>query len=153
MSLFNETEKPIGLAADHAGYPAKQYIKNVFEQRGVPYHDFGTYTEQSTDYPDYAHQLAEAVESGECYMGVAICGTGNGINMTLNKHQGIRSALCWDVEIAKMARAHNDANVIALPGRYLSEVEIYDILVAFMNTPFEGGRHQRRIDKIPCAKK
>lgn len=151
MSLFDNSEKPIGLASDHAGFPTKQYIISVLKEKGIPYKDFGTSSQESADYPDFAHLLAHAVESNECYPGIAICGSGNGINMTMNKHQGIRSALCWMRDIAYYARAHNDANVIALPGRYLSEEQIYEILVTFLNTPFEsGGRHQRRINKIPC---
>lgn len=150
MSLFNNTEKPIGLASDHAGFKAKEYVKSVLKEKGIPYKDFGTYSEESADYADFAHPLALAVESGECYPGIAVCGSGNGINMTMNKHQGIRSALCWEKEITHFARAHNDANVLAMPGRWLSEEEIYEILVEFLNTPFEGGRHERRINKIPC---
>lgn len=152
MSLFEQdkTTQPIGLASDHAGFEAKQYVIKVLEEKGIPYKDFGAYSEESFDYPDSAHPLAVAVEKGECYPGIAICGSGNGINMVMNKHQGIRSALCWNKEIAQLARAHNDANVLAMPGRFLTHEEMYDILVAFFNTPFEGGRHQRRIDKIPC---
>ena len=104
----------------------------------IPYKDFGTYSTESCDYPDFAHQLAQAVEAGECYPGIAICGSGNGINMTLNKHQGIRAALCWTAEIAHLARQHNDANILVMPGRFIGT-----------DTSFEGGRHQRRIDKIP----
>lgn len=151
MSLFNNTEKPIGLASDHAGFSAKQYVISVLEEKGIPYRDFGAHSEDSFDYPDAAHPMATAVENGECYPGIAICGSGNGINMTVNKHQGIRGALCWNAEIAALARAHNDANVLSLPGRFLLDNEIYDILVAFLNTPFEGGRHERRINKIPCG--
>jgi len=150
-SLFAQSEKPIGIASDHAGFEMKTYIISLFKEKGIVYKDFGTYSTDSTDYADYAHPLALAVEHGECYPGIAICGSGNGINMTMNKHQGIRSALCWNAEIARLARAHNDANVLALPGRFISEDEAYHILVAFLNTPFEGGRHQGRIDKIPCA--
>lgn len=149
MSLFDNTVTPIGLASDHAGFDAKQIVIKLLKEKGIPYKDFGTYDDKSTDYPDYAHPLAEAVEKGECYPGVAICGSGNGINMTVNKHQGIRSALCWNKEIAFWARAHNDANILALPGRFVTEEEIYDILVTFLNTPFEGGRHEKRINKIP----
>ena len=151
MSLFNNTEKPIGLASDHAGFSAKSYVISVLEEKGIPYKDFGTYSEESFDYPDAAHPMATAVENGECYPGIAICGSGNGINMTVNKHQGIRGALCWNPEVAALARAHNDANVLSMLGRLLSEEQIYDILVAFLNTPFEGGRHERRIHKIPCG--
>lgn len=151
MSLFDNSEKPIGLASDHAGFPAKQYVIKVLTEKGIPYKDFGTYSEESCDYPDFAHPLAGAVEKGDCYPGIAICGTGNGINIAVNKHQGIRSALCWNPELAFFARAHNDANILAMPGRMLNEAEIYEILVTFLNTPFEGGRHEKRILKIPCC--
>ncbi len=150
MSLFNNVEKPIGLASDHAGFEAKQYILGVLKEQGIPYKDFGTYSGEAVDYADYAHPLALAVEKGECYPGIAICGSGNGINMTMNKHQGIRAALCWTPDVAFLARAHNDANVLSMPGRLLTEEEIYEILVVFLNTSFEGGRHLRRINKIPC---
>ena len=150
MSLFGESVKPIGLASDHAGIETKNFIISKLEEKAIPYIDFGTYSTESTDYPDFAHQLAKAVEADECYPGIAVCGSGNGINMTVNKHQKVRAALCWNKQIAELARSHNDANILSLPGRFLEEEEIYEILVAFLNTPFEGGRHQRRIDKIPC---
>ena len=127
----------------------KEYIKQVLTERGIPCKDFGTYSTDSCDYPDFAHPLANAVEAGEVYPGIAICGSGNGISMTLNKHQGIRAALCWIEEIAALARAHNDANVLVMPGRFISKEEALKALDAFLNTPYEGGRHQRRIDKIP----
>ena len=149
MSLFGESEKPIGLASDHAGLDAKNFIISLLEEKAIPFIDFGTYSAESTDYPDFAHQLAKTVAAGDCYPGIAICGTGNGINMTVNKHQKSRAALCWNKELAYLARTHNDANILSLPGRFLEEEEIYEILVTFLNTPFEGGRHQRRIDKIP----
>lgn len=151
MSLFDKTEKSIGLASDHAGYAAKQIVIKLLTEKGIPFKDFGALSDESSDYADYAHPLAKAIESGECYPGVAICGSGNGINMTMNKHQGIRSALCWNKDVAYLARAHNDANVLAMPGRLLNEEEIYEILVAFLNTPFEGGRHERRVNKISCG--
>ena len=150
MTLFGESVKPIGLASDHAGIETKNFIISKLEEKAIPYIDFGTYSTESTDYPDFAHQLAKAVEADECYPGIAVCGSGNGINMTVNKHQKVRAALCWNKQIAELARSHNDANILSLPGRFLEEEEIYEILVAFLNTPFEGGRHQRRIDKIPC---
>ena len=150
MSLFDKTEKPIGLASDHAGFAAKQIVIKLLTEKGIPFKDFGDYSEESSDYADFAHPLATAVENGECYPGIAACGSGNGINMTMNKHRDIRSALCWNKEVAYLARAHNNANVLALPGRLLNEEEIYEILVTFLNTPFEGGRHERRINKIPC---
>lgn len=149
MSLFDKTITPIGLASDHAGFKAKQIVIKLLSEKGIPYKDFGTYSDESTDYADYAHPLAIAVENGECYPGIAICGSGNGINMTMNKHQGIRSALCWNKEMSFLARAHNDANVLAMPGRMVTEDDIYEILVTFLNTPFDGGRHEQRIDKIP----
>lgn len=112
--------KTIGICSDHAGYALKQYVKQWLETKGWEYKDFGTYSPESVDYPDFAHPLALAVEAGECYPGIAICGSGNGINMTLNKHQGIRAALCWTAEIAGLARQHNDANVLVMPGRFVT---------------------------------
>ncbi|MFV0468758.1 MAG: ribose 5-phosphate isomerase B [Dysgonomonas sp.] len=150
-SLFSQSEKPIGICSDHAGFELKTYIISLFEEKGIAYKDFGTYTAESSDYADFAHPLAVAVEKNDCYPGIGICGTGNGINMTLNKHQGIRSALCWNEEIAKLARQHNNANILVMPGRFVTHEEAYNIVVAFLNTPFEGGRHQRRIDKIPVT--
>ena len=141
--------KIVGLCCDHAGFELKEFVKGLLQAKGLEYKDFGTYSTESCDYPDYAHPLALAVESGECDPGIAICGTGNGIGMTLNKHQGIRAALCWNAEIAHMARLHNDANILVMPGRYISTAEADMILTEFFSTSFEGGRHQRRIDKIP----
>lgn len=141
--------KTIGLCSDHAGFELKEYVRGWLEAKGWPYKDYGTYSTESCDYPDFAHQLAQAVEAGECYPGIAICGSGNGINMTLNKHQGIRAALCWTAEIAHLARQHNDANVLVMPGRFIGTEEADMIMTEFFNTSFEGGRHQRRIDKIP----
>ena len=141
--------KTIGLACDHAGYELKEYVKTWLEAKGWEYKDFGTYSTDSCDYPDFAHPLAEAVEVGECYPGIAICGSGEGISMTLNKHQGIRAALVWIPEIAKMTRLHNDANVLVMPGRYIDTETASQIMEEFFTTEFEGGRHQKRIDKIP----
>ncbi len=141
--------KVIGLACDHAGFELKEYVRSWLTSKGLQYKDFGTYSTESVDYPDFAHPLAKAVEAGECYPGIAICGSGNGINMTLNKHQGIRSALCWIPEIAHLARLHNDANILVMPGRFINTEEANKILNEFFSTEFEGGRHQRRIDKIP----
>jgi len=151
MSLIAPSDKPIGICSDHAGFEMKTYLISLLEKEGVAYKDFGTYSTDSTDYADYAHPMAIAVEKGECYPGIAICATGNGINMTMNKHQGIRAALCWNEEFAFFARSHNNANVLSLPGLYIPLTDAYHILVKFLNTPFEGGRHQRRIDKIPCG--
>lgn len=141
--------KIIGLAADHAGFETKEFVRGLLDAKGIAYKDFGTFSTESFDYPDAAHPLAKAIEEGEVYPGIAVCGSGNGIAMTLNKHQGIRAALCWNAEIARLARAHNDANVLVLPGRFISEEEAAKALDIFLATPFEGGRHQRRIDKIP----
>ncbi len=144
--------KTIGLCSDHAGFELKEFLKCTLAERGYSCKDFGTYSTDSCDYPDFSHPLALAVEAGEVYPGIAICGSGNGIGMTLNKHQGIRAALCWMKEIAALARAHNDANVLVMPGRFISKEEAVKALDAFLNTPYEGGRHQRRIEKIPINK-
>lgn len=142
----------IGLACDHAAYELKEYLKTVLDSKGIEYKDFGCFSSESVDYPDFAHPLAEAVESGECYPGIAMCGTGNGISMTLNKHQGIRAALCWNEEIARLARQHNDANILSMPARFISKEEAVKIMEAFLSSDFEGGRHERRIKKIPLQK-
>ena len=141
--------KKIGIANDHAGYELKELLTGYLSTKGYEVFDFGCNSPESCDYPDYAHPMAQAVETGDVYPGIAICGTGNGIGMTLNKHQGIRAALCWNAEIAQLARAHNDANVLVMPGRFISWDEAEKILKVFFATEFEGGRHQRRIDKIP----
>lgn len=141
--------KPVALCSDHAGWATKQAVIKFLDEQGIAYKDFGTYNEDSCDYPDFAHPCALAVESGECYPGIAICGSGEGINMTVNKHQGIRSALCWIPEIALLARQHNDANILAMPGRFLTNEQAIEIVKTYLTTPFEGGRHCRRIDKIP----
>lgn len=150
MTILQQGDKPVGLACDHAGFPMKEYIISLLKEQGIDYIDFGTYSVDSVDYPDFAHKLGSAIDSGECSYGVAVCGSGNGINMTLNKHKAVRSALCWNAEIARLARSHNNANVLTLPGRMINQKEAYDMFHAFFNTPFEGGRHQNRIDKIPC---
>ena len=141
----------VAFASDHAGYQLKKHLIEVMENKGYECVDFGTHSEESCDYPDYAHPAAESVERGECEFGIAMCGTGNGIAMTLNKHQGIRAALCWLPEIAAFAKQHNNANILVLPARFVSFEEADRILDAYLNNSFEGGRHQRRIDKIPCS--
>lgn len=140
--------KCIGFACDHAGFELKTFLMEYMRQKGYEVKDFGTYSAESCDYPDFAHPLAEAVEAGEC-IGFAICGTGNGISMTANKHQGVRCALCWDVEIASLARQHNDANICGMPARFISKELAVEIAETFLKTQFEGGRHERRIKKIP----
>ena len=141
----------IAICSDHAGYEMKSVIEGYLEARELPFKDFGTYSEDSCDYPDFAHPCALAVEKGECYPGIAMCGSGNGISMTLNKHQGIRAALCWTPELARLARQHNIANVLVLPARFIDQGTALEIVDAFLATDFEGGRHQRRIDKIPVS--
>ena len=137
------------MASDHAGFQLKNDIKNYVESLGYRVKDFGTFSEESCDYADFAHPAAESVEDGSCSVGIAMCGSGNGIQMTLNKHQGIRAALCWTPELAELAKQHNNANFLVLPARFISEDEARKIVDAYLNSSFEGGRHQRRIDKIP----
>jgi ribose 5-phosphate isomerase B len=137
------------IASDHAGFRLKEKILKWLSNNRYEVKDIGCFSEESVDYPDYAHVVANAVEAGDYNYGITVCGSGNGINMAANKHQGIRSALCWNEEISRLARAHNDANICALPGRFISEPEAIVIVKTFLNTPFEGGRHKRRIDKIP----
>ena len=139
----------IALASDHAGFERKQAIIKYFESEDIAYKDFGCFSDESTDYADWAHPMATAVEEGIFDLGISICGSGNGINMTVNKHQKIRSALCWNVEIAELARLHNDANILAIPGRFVSAELAVGMVKVFLNTDFEGGRHPRRIEKIP----
>ncbi|MFO8145907.1 MAG: ribose 5-phosphate isomerase B [Gillisia sp.] len=145
--------KSIGIASDHAGYYLKQKLKLYLESTGYDIRDFGSHSPESSDYPDFAHTLASAVERGECDIGITLCGSGNGISMTSNKHSGIRSAICWEPEVAELAKAHNNANICALPARFLDYDQAVDIVEIFLNTEFEGGgRHERRIRKIPIKK-
>ena len=139
---------PIG--CDHAGFELKTKIIQHLEAKGFTLEDKGCYSEASIDYADYAHPVAALVESTSGLKGILLCGSGNGINMTANKHQGVRSALCWSPEIAKLAREHNDANILTLPARFLTEEIALEIVDIFFSTAFEGGRHQNRIEKIPC---
>lgn len=141
----------IAVCADHAGYELKNKIVEYLQGEGAKkVKDFGTFSPESSDYPDFAHPMASAVENGEFDFGISICGSGNGISMTVNKHAGIRAALCWNAEIAALARRHNNANVLSLPARFVTEAEALNMVDTFFMTPFEGGRHQTRIDKIPC---
>ena len=139
----------IAVASDHAGYERKQAVLKYLQEQGIEYKDFGAFSTESCDYPDYAHPLAEAVSKGEYDKGITLCGSGNGINITANKHQGIRSAICWLPEIAMLARQHNDANICALPARYITDQEAIEIIKVYLATKFEGGRHLLRINKIP----
>lgn len=137
------------MASDHAAYTLKETVKSYLQEKGFEVLDFGTNSPDSCDYADFGHPAAKAVESGECDFGVGMCGSGQGMQITLNKHQGIRAALCWLPEIAALARQHNDANFLVLPARFISEEEAYKIVDTFLASDFEGGRHSRRVAKIP----
>jgi ribose 5-phosphate isomerase B len=140
----------ISLGCDHAGFPLKSVIQSLLIERGLDILDFGTHSDDSVDYPDFVHPSAEAIENGKANMGILLCGSGNGVAMTANKHKNIRAALCWNAEIATLARSYNNANMLALPVRYITANEAKDIVTAFLDTPFEGGRHALRVNKIPC---
>lgn len=143
--------KIIPIGADHAGFQLKFVVIQHLEKLGYTVKDYGCYSEESIDYADFGHPVATHVENNEGSTGIVICGSGNGINMTVNKHQGIRGALCWAPEIAKLAREHNDANILTLPARFVSGEMALEMVDLFLNTAFEGGRHKGRIDKIPCS--
>ncbi len=140
----------IAIGSDHAGYQLKEKVKEYLTTNNIEFKDFGPFSEDRADYPDFAHPVATGVENKEFDLGILICGSGNGINMTANKHQEIRSALCWQEDIAEMARLHNNANIIALPARYISEELALKCVNIFINTKFEGGRHEARVNKIKC---
>lgn len=147
-----ELIKAVGLASDHAGYELKQEVKKWLDEKGITYKDFGAFNSESSDYPDFAHPLAESIESHEFEMGIGICGSGEGMAMTLNKHQEVRAALCWIPQIAEITRRHNNANILVLPARFLEWETVRQILEIFFSTKFEGGRHLRRILKMPVQK-
>ncbi|NHA07495.1 ribose 5-phosphate isomerase B [Mucilaginibacter sp. HC2] len=138
----------IAIGADHAGFDYKQALLETVTAAELK--DFGTYSNASADYPDFAHPVASAVESGEFDLGILVCGSANGVAITANKHQGIRAAICWTVELAELARKHNDANIVCIPARFISIDEANKIVAAFLNTDFEGGRHATRVGKIAC---
>ncbi|MFI3247777.1 MAG: ribose 5-phosphate isomerase B [Rikenellaceae bacterium] len=138
----------IGIAADHAGYEAKEFLVGLLGAKGFEVVDYGCMSEESIDYPDYAHALARGIESGEVERGVALCGSGQGMNLTLNKHTAIRATLCWNDDIAKLAREHNDSNVLVLPARFITLDEALSMVNIWLTTPFEGGRHLARVEKI-----
>lgn len=141
----------LAIASDHAGYLMKSSMIGYLKGKGYQVKDFGTDSEEAVDYPDFGHPLAEAVESGNCSLGISLCGSGNGINMVTNKHQGIRGALCWNKEISMFARSHNDANICSIPARFLDFETAKEIVDAFLETEFEGGRHVKRIRNIPIS--
>lgn len=145
------TIKQIAIGCDHAGYPYKEAIKELLAERGITVKDFGTDSPDSVDYPDFVHPVAEAVEKGDVEVGIIMCGSGNGAAMTANKHQGVRAALCWNPELATLGREHNNANVLSIPVRFVSEDIALQMVRAFLDADFEGGRHARRVNKIACS--
>lgn len=145
---MNFTNTTIGLASDHTGYEYKECIKKHLEERGLKYLDFGAYSTERSDYPDFAHKLGKAIADNELEMGIALCGTGNGMAFTLNKFPSIRAGLAWNKEIARLVSAHNKANILVIPARFVTQEEVIQMVDAYLDTPFEGGRHQERIEKI-----
>lgn len=144
--------KTVGIACDHAGFALKKFVIEYLEAHGYQYKDYGTYSDMSCDYPDFGHALAEGITSGEVYPGIGICGSGEGISITLNKHAGVRAGLAWCPEIGQLIRQHNDANVLVLPGRFVDNKTVAKIMDNFFTTSFEGGRHERRVKKIDLEK-
>lgn len=138
----------IGLCSDHAGFDMKQHVKQQLDLLGIAYEDFGTFSDERCDYPDFAHKMGSAIEKGELARGIALCGSGNGISITLNKYAKVRAALCWTEELVMLGRAHNDANVLSIPARFVEPCVVDAMIRAFINTPFEGGRHTERVNKI-----
>jgi ribose 5-phosphate isomerase B len=149
-NIFNQN-KPVAIGGDHAGFHYKKALIAFLKKQGWECKDFGPFTDASVDYPDYAHPVANAVESGEAGWGILICGSANGVAITANKHQGIRAAICWSDEIAKLARQHNNANILCIPARFVEESVAEQMTTAFLNTAFEGGRHEARVGKIACV--
>ena len=150
MSFVFDSTKPIALGADHAGIDYKNAITTWLEEKGYAVKDFGTYNTDSVDYPDFAHPTASSVENNETSFGILFCGSANGVAMTANKHAGIRAGLCWQTEVAELVRLHNNANVICIPARFVAVDLAKEMIEKFMTTPFEGGRHQNRVNKITC---
>ena len=148
MNFSNTT---IGLASDHTGFEFKEFIKELLEKRGLKYKDFGAYSTERSDYTDFAHKIANAIDSNELEMGIALCGTGNGMAVALNKHLSIRAGLAWNEEIARLISAHNKANILVIPARFTTRDEVIKMVNAYLDTPFEGGRHLDRINKITPA--
>lgn len=141
----------IAIGSDHAGYEYKTRIIQYLTEQGIEIKDFGTLSTDSVDFPDFAHPTAAAVENAEVDFGILICGSGQGVNMTANKHKGVRSALCWNTDIARLTRQHNNANIIALPARFVAYEYAIEMIEVFLKTPFEGGRHEKRVEKISCS--
>ena len=146
-----DLSKPIAIGSDHAGFDYKEDLISFLEGKGLSFEDFGTHSRDSVDYPDFAHPVATAVESGGYAFGILLCGTANGVAITANKHQGVRAAICWGDEIAKLVRQHNDANIICIPARFVREGDAEKMVSTFLTTPFEGGRHANRVNKMACG--
>ena len=150
MSQFN-LSLPVAIGADHAGFSYKEAIISYLDSKNLTYKDMGTYSADSVDYPDFAHPVAQEVESGKAAFGILICGSANGVAITANKHQRIRAAICWGDELAELARKHNNANIICIPARFVPEGDVEEMINIFIETPFEGGRHESRVNKIACS--
>jgi ribose 5-phosphate isomerase B len=148
MSSSFDLSKPVAIGSDHAGYDFKEELISFLEAKDLAYHDFGTHSKDSVDYPDFAHPVANAVERGEASFGILLCGSANGVAITANKHKGIRAAICWGEELAKLSREHNNANILCIPARFVREGDAEKMVQLFINTSFEGGRHQLRVEKI-----
>jgi len=146
-TVFNQ-QLPLVIGSDHAGFEYKEVVKKMLAAAGWQVEDKGTHSTDSTDYPDYAHPVAKMVEEGKAAAGILICGSGNGVCMTANKHTGVRAALCWNEEIVSLARQHNNANVLCMPARFASIEQVEKMVAVFLSTPFEGGRHERRVEKM-----
>ena len=146
-----DLHKPIAIGSDHAGFKYKEELISFLEGKGLHFTDFGTHSTDSVDYPDFAHPVASAVETGGAALGILLCGSANGVAITANKHQCIRAAICWGEELAQLSRAHNNANIICIPARFVREGDAEKMVAVFMTTEFEGGRHGTRVDKIACA--
>ena len=151
MSCTFNLALPVAIGCDHAGFEYKEDIISFLDGKSVTWKDFGTYSAESVDYPDFAHPVSNAVESGEASFGILICGSANGVAITANKHQQIRAAVCWEQELAELARKHNNANIICIPARFVREGVVERMIEVFMHTDFEGGRHKARVNKIACA--
>ncbi len=149
--MFNfDLTKPIAIGCDHAGFEYKEALLSYFKEQQISFKDFGTYSNESIDYPDFAHPVALAVEGGDVAFGILLCGSANGVAITANKHQGVRAAICWTEELASLARQHNNANIICIPCRFVEMKGAEKMVISFMTTAFEGGRHQNRVNKISC---
>ena len=150
MQNIFDLDKPVAVGADHAGFEYKTMVIDLLHSKGLKVEDFGTDSADSVDYPDFAHPVAHRVEAGEASFGILVCGSGNGVAISANKHAGIRAALCWTEEVAKLSRQHNNANILCIPQRFISITVAEQIVKAFIETTFEGGRHERRVNKIAC---